>query len=200
MQPAGWPVSATSAGSLLACRLSAVRTGRGGAGRSWCWADCSRRLSGPGARLRRTPRSRRRQDGSRRTRSSTARYRRASHIRSTTSTCRLVSAFTRSEIPTAMRCMMLFSDGGRDGEIRRACQVDHVERDDARVRGAGANARDQVFEIGAPLPDLRVDVAVDVVAAAARERRAADHVGVVAAGEDRHVRACWSAQTAPAAR
>jgi hypothetical protein len=84
--------------------------------------------------------------------------------------------------------MMLFSDGGREARYGAPCQVDHVERDDARIRRAGANARDQVFEIDAPLPDLRVDVAVDVVAAAARKRRAADHVGVVAAGEDRHVR------------
>ena len=54
------------------------------------------------------------------------------------------------------------------GEVGRAGKVDHVERDDARVGRAGADARDQILEIGAPLTDLRVDVAVRIAAAASR--------------------------------
>ena len=149
---------AVSPRSLIACCLLACYGKRRRWAQlvlGWLFAPSLR----AGRRTRRTPRSRRHRDGSRRTRSSTGHDTAARRTSDRPpAPCRLVSAFTRSEMPTAMRCMMLFSDGGRDATIRRAGQVDHVERDDARVRRAGANARDQIFEVGAPLPDLRVDV------------------------------------------
>ena len=87
---------------------------------------------------------------------------------------------------------MLRSSVGSAGHVRRRPEIRQVEGDDARVWRARAHAANQLDEIGAPLADVLIDEPANVGAAAAGANVLRDHVGVVAAREDRDVRDCRS--------
>ena len=87
-----------------------------------------------------------------------------------------------------MRCTMLRSCVVRLATYGAAPRFGQVDGDDARVGRACAQPADQLFESAPHWLTCVIDEAADVAAAAAGANVLRDHVGVVAAGEDRDVR------------